>query len=218
MVCLYMPSLWLLLATLLIAGAVGRIVAHRRRQLRTLRDLARRHRLNFSPEDLIGLHERYQNLDLIRRGHNRHAWNVVYGSAEPGLIALFGYSYDLGFGANRTAHQYWIVVIETPRAHHHWQAFSGESACRPVGEPRRIGPFDVWADHPATLSELLDAGLESTFHKAPANYRWEARGTLLAVATPMQPDPQTPEQLLTTACELALRLPTPNTRETMSLS
>ena len=204
-----MPSVWLVLATLVIAGAVGRIVAHRRRQLGMLRDLARRHRLNFSPEDLIGLHERYQNLDLIRRGHNRHVWNVVYGSGDPGLIALFGYSCDLGFGANRTAHQYWIVVIETPRVHHHWRALTAESAGL-SGEHRRIGPFDVWADHPAAISELLDAGLESTFQKAPASYCWEARGTLLAVATPMQPDPQTPEQLLTTACELALRLAAPS--------
>ena len=200
-----MRSLWIILGLVALCIVVVRVLLLRRRQTRMLRRIADRHQLNFSPEDLIGLHERYQNLELIRRGHSRHVWNVVYGSTDAGLVALFRYSYDLGFGANCTTHQCWMVVVELSGVHPSWRACPAGSGAAGNGH-WRVDRFDVRADRVTTVPELVDAGVENTFRKAPAGYHWEVCGSLVAVAAPLHHDPETPDRLLAVASELAQRL------------
>jgi len=200
-----MHAFWIVVGLVVLAGVVIRLVLTRQRQVQALREIAKRHRFNYSSEDLIGLHERYQNLDLIRQGHNRHAWNVVYGAVETGLIALFRYRYDVGFGANRSSRQWWVAVVETSRAYRHWHAFP-KGGHQAMSDGRKWGRFRIHTYHESTVPELIDAGVDTTLANAPPDYQWEVRGPLIAVAAPMRPDPQVPEQLITVACELAQRL------------
>ena len=108
------------IATLAAIAAVMSI--SRRRESRILRELAGRQRLNFTAEDLIDLHERYYRLHLVRQGHNHFAWNLLYGTTDEGLVSLFCYRYDLGFGVDQTHRSWWIAVLETPRCYPSWRA------------------------------------------------------------------------------------------------
>ena len=152
---------WLLGAVLISLPFVGRTYLDRRRQTRELLKLARRHNLKFSPADLIGLYDRYWNLALIRRGHNRHAWNVLYGSTEAGLVAIFRFSYELGFGLNRSARSWWVAVLESPQPFKSWQAepaVEGEKSAAPAegglpGLP--IEPVLVRANAPVPEASIV---------------------------------------------------------------
>ena len=97
-----MRPFWSCLGLVILIVVGTRAALRRRRRLRAWRDLARKRRFNFSPGDPIGLHERYQNLDMIRQGHRRHACNVLHGPTPDGSVSVFSYSYELGFGMNRS--------------------------------------------------------------------------------------------------------------------
>jgi len=206
-----MHPFWVVLVLLVAAMTTARVIISRRRQAVGLHGLARRHRLNFSPLDLIGLHDRYYNLDLIRQGHSRHAWNVLYGSTDAGLVAVFRYSCDVGFGVHQESRHWWMVVVETPYLHDPWRAGPADAA-EPDGgggggeNEIALGPFKVRADHAATLARLSDPAVTEWMRQLPPASRWEARGPLLAAAVPVDHDAETPDRLLTTACELARRL------------
>ena len=196
-----MRQFWLILGLLILAGVAGRAVVSRRRQLRALRRLARERRLNFSPEDLIDVRDRYHNLELIRQGHSRHACNVLHGPTDAGLLTVFSYSYDLGFGPRRASAYWWLAVVETAGVHEHWRAGPANSA--PPQDETQIDRFNIRADHEETLQKLIDAGIERVFQASPADCHWEVRGPLVAVAAPFGSVPEVPRQLLTTACDLA---------------
>jgi len=196
-----MDTFWLSLGCLVIAAAACRVIVTHARRRRALRGLAREERLNFSPEDLIGIHERYYNLEMIRQGHSRHTWNVLYSPTADGLATVFCYHYEVGFDVRCTAQRWWFAVMETPDAYHpHWQAEPADSSG--AGASGAIDGFRLWSDHAATRERLIEAGIERVFAAAPAECRWEARGPLVAVAVPFDPDPRTPRRLLTTAREL----------------
>ncbi len=196
-----MYRFWFCLGLLVITGLVVRVVISRRRRTRTLLSLATELHLSFSPEDLIDVQDRYHNLDMIRRGHSRHACNILYGRADAGLVTVFCYHYDLGFGAHQVSRDWWFAVLETPGVHKHWRAVPAGAST--LTSPVRIDVFDLQADHRDTLSQLTDAGIERVLEAAPADYHWEVRGPLVAVATPFDPAPETPRRLLITACDLA---------------
>lgn len=200
-----MYPFWLFIGLLIIAALFVRVVIVRRRPVRLLRDLAAARRLSLSAEDLIGIQERYHNLDMIRRGHSRHACNLLYGSTGTGLVTIFYYSYDLGFGVNRTNRQWWFAVVETACLHDHWRAMPAASF-NGGRELALVDRFRVRTEHHHTLGRLIDAGIEELFRTAPPEYYWEARGPLVAVATPFDSDPQTPRGLLDITCDLARRL------------
>lgn len=171
-----MHPIWPVLALVVIVLVVGRGYWRRRKQARALIRLARSKGLTFSPVDLIGLHERYYNLEMIRQGHNRQAWNVVYGSTDAGLLAMFRYSFDAGFGVHRSSRHYWIAVIESPQSAGNWQ---------------------VKGTEPSKL-------LHNTH--GSKGWRIETSGHLLAVAAPWDDTPDMPEQLLNSVDELARAL------------
>jgi len=216
-----MPPLPFVLGLLImagLAGLAGRIALARYRQVRALGDLARTEHLTFSSEDVVGLHARYHNLDLIRQGPSRHACNLLYGPTEAGPVTLFSYSYDLGFGVHQTNRQWWFAVLETGVPHDHWRAFPEEKEApekksmdlyvgahwsTPGGRFGRLDRFRIDADHEDTHKRLTDAGIECLFRAVPGDYHWEVRGPLLAVAAPFDSDPQTPIRLLAAARELA---------------
>jgi len=189
---------------ILAAVAVGTIVS-RRRQTRKLRQLAQKRRLNYSAEDLIGIHERYQNLELIRRGHIRHASHVLFGSTDVGMVTLFCYTFDLGFGINRSAQQWSMAIIETTGHYDHWRARPVKSG-QTNEDAKTIDRFSISADHQDTAAQLTDADIEQLLQESPAEYHWEVCGPLVAVAVADDSNPETLDELLNTAIKLAKTL------------
>jgi hypothetical protein len=218
-----MHPFWLIAAVLVLSPFAGRLYLVRRRQRRELLALARKRNLKFSPVDLIGLHDRYYNLDLIRQGHGRHAWNVLYGSVETGLIAVFRYSYDLGFGVQRTSSQWWMAVLESPTPFANWRAEPAHDApadttgstdaaeatgpAQPTSEIR-VGPLLLHADRAATLTDLARPPVAAALLAMPEGCHVEAHGPLLALACPADDNLEHPERLidaLTTLAEATTR-------------
>ena len=206
-----MHPMWLVLGLLLMTGLAVRVAVGRYRRLRMLCRLAAEHRFRFSGDDLIDIHDRYQNLEMIRQGHNRHVSNVLYGPTDAGLATVFCYDYELGFGSRRATRSWWIAVVETDRARDHWWAVSADDSIWTPGDTdsacsARVGGFEIHANHEATLNELRRLGLDRMFQTAPSDCRWEIRGPLVAVAVPFRPDGEAPAQVLSAARTLSAAL------------
>ena len=196
-----MQPLLLITGLVILAVVAGRGAWLRRRESRHLRELADRRRLNFAPDDLIGVYERYVHLDLIHRGHNRHVWNVLYGTTDAGLVTLFCYAYELGFGTNRTQEQWWMGVLETGDLHDTWQALPEEAIKRNY---TKVGEVCVRTDRRTTRRSLeASEEIRSILDPADRPCHWEVRGPLLAVAARLDSDPATAEQLLARLVRLA---------------
>ncbi len=199
-----MHPFWLVAVAIISAPFIGRAYVRRHRQVRGLTDLARRCNLRFSAIDLIGLHERYYNLQLMRRGHSRHAWNVLYGTTEAGLIAIFRYSYDSGFGVHQSAQQWWIGVLEGTDPFANWQA----APCQATADSgtARVGPFSCQADQADTLAKLAEPGPAAALLSLPDTWHLEASGVLLAMAAPGEDDASVAGQLYHSLQALAQEL------------
>lgn len=198
-----LQSGWFVWAALLILPFACRAYLKRRREYRGLSTIARRLNLKFSPVDLIGLHERYNNLRLIRQGHSRHAFDVLYGSVEQGLIAIFRYNYDTGFGGHQLGQSRWVAVLESSREFGIWQA---EPVLQPLSQAESLtagestanrdmpggwvieGSYRIQAAHAATLRNLQAAQMREAIQSLPANGGVEACGPLLAVVVPLAAD------------------------------
>lgn len=202
-----MHPLWTLAVLAVAAPIVGRAWWRRRIELRELARIARRRGLTFSALDLIGLHDRYCNLELIRRGHNRHAWNVMYGSVDTGLVALFRYSWQAGFGTRQVVHQEWIAVLECPAPLAGWRTAPAEAQGEPLPTGSRIGGFIIHADRTATARALCEPPLAEVFLSVTKKWHFESRGILLAAAAPFDGDWGVPERLLDCISSIASRLP-----------
>lgn len=204
-----MHPIWLIAVLLVATPFIAREYRARRRQRRELVALARRRNLKYSPVDLIGLHDRYHNLELIRRGHGRHAWNVLYGSADTGLIAVFRYSYDLGFGVQQVPNQCWVAVLESPQAFETWQAEPVSATPSGASEGMtRIGPFHVRAARTSTLKLLTAPLVTASLISMPDTAHTEVRGPLIAIACAAQNDPSIPDRLIDALLALAGALTT----------
>ncbi len=201
-----MSPLWLLLVLITLGAVSGAAAFRGRRETATLRHLARGMRLNFAGTDLIGVHGRYNSLGLIRRGHQRHARNVLYGSTDAGLVAVFRYSYDLGFGAGRTTRQAWVAVLETARAHRPWRLAAPDCWRRDARpDAPDAGPVPA-AEHAATLRRLQAPAIRELLARSPRGAEWEACGRVLALTAPADGRPETPERLLKMLLEAGRRL------------
>ena len=200
-----MSPLWLPLVLVALGTVSGAALFRGRREAATLRRLARGMRLNFAGADLIGVHGRYNSLRLIRRGHQRQARNVLYGSTDVGLVAVFRYSYDLGFGAGRTTRQAWVAVLETARPHRPWRLGKPDIwSTAPPDDPGG-GPV-LTADHAETLRRLSDPAIRELLERSPPGAEWETCGRVLALSVPADGRPETPERLLEVLLEAGRRL------------
>lgn len=191
----------LMMGLLLLLAAALFYSASRRPQTKRLRELAKSRRLNYAPEDLLDLQQRYHSLELMRRGHSRHACHLIYGSTEAGLITLFFHAFDLGFGAHRQRQQFWTAVLETPFLNDTWSARLDESG-QAGGSSSSIHAGD------AALSRLRACDVEAMVLAAPPEIAWEARGFLLAVSTVVTRDAAVPGELLRLLADAASRLRT----------
>jgi hypothetical protein len=208
-----LPHLLLVILILLIVGGlVGRGLWQRFHRQRRLRDVGRRFELNYSPVDLLNLKERYHNLSLLHRGHNRHICHILYGSNPAGLVALFRFSCELGLGLQRSNPQWWMTIVEMESHQPTWQAWPTESTYRRPIPSRsiqtRLGTYQLVAERAETLPHLRHADLASIFENAPPQCLWEARGPFLAVACPGTACEKDPTHLLETALAAAGRLAT----------
>ena len=210
-----MRSFWFVAGFVTLAVAALRAFYARRRQNRRLRDLARSRRLNFTPEDLIGVHERFYNLSMIRRGHRRHSWNLLYGTTDAGLISLFCYRYDLGFGTHQSCRQCWIAVVETPCDHARWSTLCACDSHADNHHTAEIAGFTIHADALDTIDKLRDAGLEAVLQKAAPTDQLEMHHQLVAGAAPYSRDIAIPARLLDTTIQLA-RLAAPSSATSVS--
>ena len=166
-----MQSFLLILGITTLAAVAVIMSIARRRESRTLRELAGRQRLNFTAEDLIDLHERYYHLHLIRQGHNRFAWNLLYGTTDEGLVSLFCYRYDLGFGVDLTHRSWWVAVLETSDCHPSWRA--ERTAEQPMPSPAEPAEVQGRVAHPCDSKggvAMMDGAMsppDEYDHRAP---------------------------------------------------
>lgn len=210
-----MQSFWFIVGLFVLTLAALRAWLLRHRLNRRLRELASERRLNFTPDDLVGVHERFQNLSLIRQGHRRRAWNLLYGTTDVGFIALFCYRYDLGFGTRQSSKQCWIAVVETPYDHPCWLAHRTADQSlidnRPTTE---MSEFTIHADSESTIDMLREICLDGILQTAELADRLEAHQRAIAVAGALSRDLETPTRLLDTALKLA-RLMQPKENESI---
>ncbi len=203
-----MQTFWSILGLVLLVALAGRVVLARHRERKALKPLAAEHHLHYAHEDLIGIQERYQNLRLIRQGHNRHVSHLLYGSSAAGPTTLFCYTYELGFGTNNESRQWWMAVVETPRVHRGWRAEPVDMRANSVPDNEGdliqvIDGYRLWLSSRDMASRLMEAGLRQLFEKAPTACCWEVRGTLAAVAIAFSFDPRDSRRLFETTCGLA---------------
>lgn len=192
-----MHPIWLLLVLAVAVPLAARAYRRRRGQKRELEKLARARGLTFSPLDLIGLHERYYSLELIRRGHNRCASDLLCGSIDAGLVAVFRYSYDVGFGVEQSTRRCWIAVLESAKPLAPWRATpASDRGTEPGGESTRVGPFRVRTARGGDFDRLGSLGLWTALAEMPDFWHFESQGTLLAIAAPQEEDLHLPAQLL----------------------
>lgn len=183
----------LILGLAILLAATARAAFIRQRMRRSLRELASRRRLNFTPTDLIGAYERYQHLDLINRGHSRCTWNVIYGTMPQGLVTLFAFACERGLGTHRANQERWIVVLEALKTHSPWRA------CRTAEPQDGTDSSDRWtitAEH-EHVRHLLDElkfcrDDDGRLHEM----EWEVRGRLVALACPFTRDPDVPARMI----------------------
>lgn len=203
-----MPLFWLIAGFVMLMLAALRAWIIRHRQSRRLRELAHSRRFNFTPEDLIGVHERFHNLRLIRQGHRRRAWNLLYGTTDVGLVTLFCYRYDLGFGIRQIHRQCWLAVIETPHDHACWHASSSAVGSAPDGcHTTELADFTIHTDACDTIDQLRHTDLETMLQNTISVDRLEIHHGLVAAATPYSRDIETPMHLLDTVIQLTRLLP-----------
>ncbi len=201
-VAVLIQPFWLTLGLAVFLAVAGRAFFVRQRERAYLQDFARRHGLNFSPVDLIGLHDRYQNLRIMRTGHSRHVWNVVSGMTPAGRLSLFDYGLELGFGFRRIRQRWWVAVLELEMAREGWIAGPADEQGDRPELSAKAGPFLVRAEHAITIQKLRERGIEDLLASAPPDARFEVRGQLAAVAVPAENKPASREQLLKTVMEL----------------
>ncbi len=195
-----MSDLLLFAGCLVLLLVAARSVWLRRRTRRSLRALASRRRLNFSPGDLIGAYERYHHLDLINRGHSRHVWNILYGTLPHGLVTLFAYTFERGLGARRSNHHRWVVVLETPRMNLPW------TACRRDTEHDTdllCGGWHVRAAHEEAREMLERLALGEGAGLSDMESEWEIQGRYVALACPLTQDDAQPERMLNEVVRVA---------------
>lgn len=200
-----MQTLLLLVGVVVLASATVRLLLMRRREVQALQGLAVANRLNFSREDIIGVHERYQRLEMIRRGHSRCASNVLYGTSPAGLVSVCCYTYELGLGANAQRHGWWIAVVETGRSGGSWRAVraaEGEAEDSVV----KVSGFWVAAEEPVALEKVKDEAVAAVLRSSPADLHWEISGPLVAAAVPLHDDVHAAERVLKAAMRMAQAL------------
>lgn len=197
--------LWLTLGLAALLGLVARAGLARRRERRVCLEVARGRRLTFSPRDHLGLLDRYQNLQLIRRGHSRHIRHVLYGMSEVGALSLFSYRVECGFGLSREVREWQMAVLELTTAQAPWTAGPGQ---QPDGQtaPLQAGPLRIRAEHQHTLDRLGELEVIRILESAPPDAEIEVRGRLVAVAVPAEHARDELERLLALVVELGKRL------------
>lgn len=203
-----MQTLWPILGLVFLVALACRVVLARRRERKALEPLAAEYHLHYAHEDLIGIQERYQNLLLIRRGHNRHVSHLLYGSSAGGPTTLFCYTYELGFGTNSENRQWWVAVVETPRAHRRWRAEPADLRLTPAANAKgdleqTIDGYRFGLSSGEVFTRLTEAGVGKLLANAPLSCSWEVQGPLVAVATPFNLDPRRPRLLFEAVCGLA---------------
>jgi hypothetical protein len=106
--------LFVLVALLIIAGAIYSAIAARKRR-EELSALAARLGLSFDPSEDYGLAERFGFLDKLAQGDNRYAANVLSGTYRQNEVLVFDYHYEThttdSKGHRQTHHHYFSFFI-----------------------------------------------------------------------------------------------------------
>jgi hypothetical protein len=194
----------LLLGFVILLTATARALFVRQRIRRSLRELALRRRLNFTPTDLIGAYERYQHLELINRGHSRYTWDVLYGTTPHGLVTLFAFACERGLGATRTNQERWIAVLETAGVHSPWRACRSGGGLDAANLTRDGWQFRAEHEHVKLFLEHVD--LSPHDDALIPESEWEIQGRLVALVCPYTRDPAVPERLLDEVIRVAAKL------------
>jgi hypothetical protein len=104
----------ILVAALVIAAAIYSMIAARRRR-EEMAGLAARLGLAFNPDKDYGLARRFAFLNLLARGDNRYALNVLSGRFQQEEILAFDYHYEThstdSKGRRSTQHHYFSFFI-----------------------------------------------------------------------------------------------------------
>jgi hypothetical protein len=129
---------WALLIAVALAGLTGAAsVHHQRRFRRDMARLARRLKLHYTPEDRLDLLARFDELPLVRQGHNRRTGHVITGATPYGSVTCFRLAYEIGSGGLREVRQWMLAVLET-------ECDLPFLVLTPADD--RDGATDVWSD------------------------------------------------------------------------
>lgn len=208
-----MAALIILILALALLAVMTVNLTRRHRHMRALMELAQETNLNFSAEDIVDVPTRYHRLRQIHQGHHRHAWDLVYGTCPQGLIAIFAYCYDRGFGARKNSHAHWMAVMETPVDHGTWLLTPGNTAADATTDAwpiaRDLPHHRLYARNAATLRKLDAQGLPEKLACLPPDLTAEASQQMLAVTADYVNDVACPRRLLSRLCELIGQLEEP---------
>ena len=112
--------LFILIAGLVIAGAIYSVIAARKRR-EALFLLATRLGLSFSQSNDASLADRFSFLDKLAQGGNRYAYNVLRGNFQGHEVLAFDYHYEThstdSKGRRQTHHHYFsFFILMLPQA------------------------------------------------------------------------------------------------------
>ena len=68
----------------------------------------------FTSEKDKKMHDRYASFKCLRRGHSRHAYNIMRGKRDGIDVTAFDYHYVTGQGKSRRVHNFSALIIQSP--------------------------------------------------------------------------------------------------------
>ncbi len=180
---------WLVLGLVIAALLTWQVLRARRRRVLGLSRLALQARLNYSPEDVIGLHDRYYNLRLIRTGHSRGVSDTVYGSTRNGLVAVFRYCVEVGFGAQQARRSWWMAALESPEPRVPCLGLRAVAEAQLVPAEHyphvlTVGGWSIHYRHQTDQAVLDSAAMGDLLARWPAEWVFEGSGRVVLVRAP----------------------------------
>jgi hypothetical protein len=99
----------LIIAAIAIIAAISAL-----KRRRELAELARRKGFLYSPRDVFGLPNAYEQTHLCSQGHSKKASNLIYGTVGESEVRYFDYRYTVGSGKNSHTYYKSAFAVQTP--------------------------------------------------------------------------------------------------------
>ena len=108
-----MPVIFVLFILVAIAAVIYSFHARDQRR-KALAAWAAGNGLSFTPDKDSGFDDRFSDLDCLKQGSDRYAYNIMQGDWRDRGLTAFDYHYETGSGKNRTSHYFSAVILDSP--------------------------------------------------------------------------------------------------------